>query len=85
MKNWKIPVTWQVYGYVNIEANTLAEALEIARDEHGVIPLPTGPEYIDRSWDLSDESEETIRACYNNNQNDDSDLLSTKGEEQVNK
>ena len=40
MKTWNIPVTWEVYGYVVIEANTLEEAIEKARDDEGVIPLP---------------------------------------------
>ena len=35
MKSWSIPVTWEVYGRVVIEANTLEEAMEKARDDEG--------------------------------------------------
>ena len=38
MKTWKIPVVWQEIGVVKVEANTLAEAIEIARDDDGAIP-----------------------------------------------
>ena len=31
MKKWKIPVTWEVCGYVYVDADTLVEAMETAR------------------------------------------------------
>ena len=40
MKTWNIPVIWEVYGMVVVEANTLEEAMVIARDDDGIIPLP---------------------------------------------
>lgn len=40
MKQWKIPVAWTMIGTVEVEADTLAEAIEIARDKRGKIPIP---------------------------------------------
>ena len=71
MKSWSIPVTWEVYGRVVIEANTLEEAMEKARDDEGVIPLPDENDYVDGSWRLTEEDVETVRSLYNNNEKDD--------------
>ena len=71
MKSWDIPVTWEVYGRVVIEANTLEEAMEKARDDEGVIPLPDENDYVDGSWRVTEEDAEIVRTLYNNNQKDD--------------
>ena len=71
MKSWGIPVTWEVYGRVVIEANTLEEAMEKARDDEGVIPLPDENDYVDGSWRVTEEDVEIVRTLYNNNQKDD--------------
>ncbi len=71
MKTWKIPVTWEVCAFVEVEAETLAEAMEIARDDEGKIPLPTDSEYVDGSWNLSETNEDYVREWYNDNQEDD--------------
>ena len=71
MKRWKIPVTWEVCGYVYVDADTLVEAMETARDDEGVIPLPTESDYVDGSWRLSETDENFVREMYNDNQQDD--------------
>lgn len=71
MKKWKIPVTWEVCGYVYVDADTLVEAMEKARDDEGVIPLPTESDYVDGSWRLSETDENFVREMYNDNQQDD--------------
>lgn len=68
-KTWRIPVTWEEYGTVFIEADTLEEAMEIAKDEAGEIPLPEG-DYVDGSWRLTETDTEVVRELYNNNQKD---------------
>ena len=70
MKRWKIPVTWEVCGYVYVEADTLEAAMETARDDEGVIPLPTESDYVDGSWRLSESNEDFVREIYNDNQKD---------------
>ena len=54
MKTFKIPVVWQMYGVVRVEADTLEEAMEKAREEK----LPDG-DYIDDSFEL--DTEEIIK------------------------
>ena len=71
MKKWKIPVTWEVCGYVYVDADTLVEAMETARDDEGVIPLPTESDYVDGSWRLSETDENFVREMYKDNQQDD--------------
>lgn len=64
MKTWKIPVGWEVYATIEVEAETLEEAIEIARDDDGEIPLPTDADYVDGSWQVNGEYE-YIRDCFN--------------------
>ena len=57
-KYFKIPVEWAVYGTVEVEANTLEEAIEIFDRTIDEIPLREG-DYIDGSFircKASDES-----------------------------
>jgi hypothetical protein len=69
-KEWRIPVSWQVYGIVKVEADTLSEAIVIARDDEGIIPLPTESHYVDGSWQLSSSDIDEVRSCYNANRQD---------------
>lgn len=61
LPEWTIPVTWEMCGTVRISAATLEEAMAIAKDEEGVIPLPDNSEYVDGSWRLSYESADELR------------------------
>lgn len=54
MRNFKIPVTWQVSGVVNIEAESLDEALRIFDENSDNIKLPSQNEYIDDSFQRDD-------------------------------
>ena len=60
LPEWIIPVCWEMCGIVKIRAATLDDAMEIARDKDGVIPLPDNGTYVDGSWDLSCNSAEEI-------------------------
>ena len=60
----------EVCGYVYVEADTLEAAMETARDDEGVIPLPTESDYVDGSWRLSESNEDFVREMYNDNQKD---------------
>ena len=71
MKTWKVPVTWDACGIVEVEAKTMEEALVIAKDSDGIIPIPAESNYVDGSWDLSYDDAEEIRQLYNNNQPDE--------------
>lgn len=72
MKTWKIPIVWSMMGYIKVEADTLAEAIEIAKDEDGIIPIPDNGEYLEESWEVDmAEDEEFLRECYNGGQEDE--------------
>ena len=66
MKKFKIPVTWEVYGTIEIEADSLEEAIqkfddvEINGEGHN---LPLENCYIDGSF-YREEDEEVIREYY---------------------
>lgn len=62
MKTFKIPVTWEVYGIVKIEADSLEEALNIFDKTEDEISLPLDSEYVDGSFKRED-SEEFIAIC----------------------
>lgn len=50
----KVAVTWEMCGYVDIEADTMEEAMEKFKKESDYIKLPDG-EYVDGSFRLTSE------------------------------
>lgn len=76
MREWRIPVTWEMFGTVSIEADTLAEAIDRAYD-HGSVP--DDGEYVDDSWEIPDNIGE-IRAWYNDNTPDGAADSPSEGE-----
>lgn len=66
---WKIPVSWSMMDTIEIEAATLAEAIEIAKDKDDEIPLPDGT-YMDESWEVDCSDKDYIRQWYNDDQAD---------------
>ena len=69
MKQWAIPVSWEVAGVVVIPANTLEEAIHAAKHDDS-IGLPSG-EYVDGSFDVTVDDDDCIRKFYNHDQQDD--------------
>lgn len=60
----KVAVTWEMCGYVDIEADTMEEAMEKFKRESDYIKLPTNAEYVDGSFVLStDDVEEMEVIC----------------------
>ena len=70
MKTWKIPVCWIMMGTIKVDANTLDEAIEIAIDYDGVIPIPDDGTFLDGSWEVDCFDEDYLRKYYNNGQYD---------------
>lgn len=60
MKIWKIPVTWEVCGIVEVKANTLEKAMDIVQTDDS-IELPTNNSYVDGSFRLSTDDEDTVK------------------------
>lgn len=53
MKTFRLPVEWSVYSFVEIEAETIKDAVKKFHEVEDDLPLPTEPEYIDGSFKLS--------------------------------
>lgn len=73
MKTWNIPVCWTMMGTVNVEAKTLDEAIEIAKDDAGIIPIPDDGMFMGGTWEVDCTDINYLRKWYNGNQMDDSD------------
>ena len=61
-KKFIIPVEWAVYSTVEVEANSVEEALKMFNEKIDDLPLPVVSEYIDGSFKLAEhdgESDET--------------------------
>ncbi len=71
MKTWTIPVAWTMMSVINVEAKTLDEAIEIAKDDAGVIPIPDDAVFLDGSWEVDCSDSAYIREWYNNNKQDE--------------
>jgi hypothetical protein len=50
MKDFRIPVSWQMYGWVDIKAESLKEAAEIL-ETNSDVGLPDG-DYVEDSWEI---------------------------------
>ena len=57
----KVAVTWEMCGFVDIEADSLEEAMEKFNENERHIRLPMG-KYIDGSFRLSTEDVEEMEA-----------------------
>lgn len=51
MSSFRIPLVWQMYGHVNVEADTLDDAIKYVLGPD--CPLPEG-EYVDDSIQVDD-------------------------------
>lgn len=61
INTYTIPVTWEVYATVEVEATSLEEAVEIFKDTKDDIPLPVDSEYVDDSFQLSGKDIEFLK------------------------
>ena len=56
-KYYEIPCTWEVYGTLEVEADSLEEAIELAERDDS--PMPDESDYVDGSFqidrDIADE------------------------------
>lgn len=59
----KIPVTWEVSGFVHIDANSIEEAIQKFEETSDHIRLPEG-EYVDGSFQITCREVEFIE-CFN--------------------
>jgi hypothetical protein len=52
MKTYRVPVVWQMYGYVEVQAESMSEAVNNAMEA----PLPEDGSYIEGSFELDESS-----------------------------
>lgn len=60
MSKYKMPVTWEMCGYVEVEADSIEEAVKTFNETSDDISLPNDGEYVDSSFRLSVDSVEDI-------------------------
>lgn len=53
-KTFTIPVSWEVYDHIEVQANSLGEAINWANEHSDEIPLGTDPEYVDGSYQIGE-------------------------------
>lgn len=53
-RKYYIPVSWEVWDKVEIEAESLEDAVKYVKENIDDIPLGTEPEYIDGSYKIED-------------------------------
>ena len=50
-KTYRVPVSWQMYGWVTVQSDTRQHAAEIAESDMG-IGLPDNGTYVEGSWEV---------------------------------
>lgn len=58
MNKYRIPVTWEMFGAIEVEAESLEEAIKLAENDDQCLP-PDG-EYVDGSWVVDSEFAEFL-------------------------
>jgi hypothetical protein len=56
MKTYKVPVVWQMYGYVEMPANSIDEAVKKVENGYGDVPLPADADYVEGSFEIDYEA-----------------------------
>lgn len=57
MKTFLIPVKWVSYGTVEVEANTLEEAMAYAKANKNELPLPDDREYVEGTYEINEDED----------------------------
>lgn len=61
-KDMKVAVTWEMCGYIDIEANNMEEAMKKFHSESDHIKLPEDGVYVDDSFQLTSDDVEEMEA-----------------------
>jgi hypothetical protein len=56
-----LPVTWEVCGFVKVEARDIESAIAIFNETSDNIPLPAEHEYVDGSFALTDSDPDFVK------------------------
>ena len=52
MKTYKVPVVYQMYGYVYVQAESMDEAVDKVQNGNGDMPLPDTADYVEGSFEV---------------------------------
>lgn len=63
MAKFKLPVVWEMGGFVTVEADSVEAAMEYFEKNVDHIPLPKEGVYVDASFALSCDDPEFILSC----------------------
>ena len=65
MNKYRIAVTWEMCGYIDVESDTLEEAMQKVKDDPDDFSLPVENDYVDGSFGLSKDDVEEMRMICN--------------------
>lgn len=65
MKKFKLEVVYEMSGYIEVEANSLKEAMDEFNENIDDYPLPYDAGYVDGSFRLSTEDVEEMQEIIN--------------------
>ena len=60
MKEWIVPVTWEMCGFIKVKATSAYEAFMKVKEDDEDYPLPKIKSYVDASFAPSFDTEEMI-------------------------
>ena len=75
---WKIPVVWEMKGFLYVSRPTLEEAMDAVHNDVEDFPLPEYGAYLDGSFDLDCYDEDYIRECFNSGMADSPEAVDTE-------
>lgn len=52
MKTYKVPVVYTMYGYVEVEAESVDDAIDEVENGGSDIPLPSVSDYVEGSFEV---------------------------------
>lgn len=58
MARWKMGVSWQVSGWIYVEADTLEEAIAKAETDETPLKDVMDADYVDASWEVDEQMAE---------------------------
>lgn len=61
-KTFKLPVTWEMCGFVEVKAKTLIKAIKTFNETKDYVALPKEKEYVNASFSLSTDDVELIKS-----------------------
>ena len=61
----RLPVVWEVSDVVTVKAESIEDGIQVFKKTADDMPLPSDPDYVDGSFKLWTEDEDTIK-LFNN-------------------